>query len=264
MENEIKITQKATVGDGTTQIGVQNNFLGITSEKASELAIKLFMENFPKLQEEARMVAKERAEELCKGIIEKLKEDGKTDFCEFADPDIQYVLNKSEQIYARFGTDRLYNLLRELIINRVNYNDDYYIKIILDDAINIAKSLSEADLNYISLIFLCKHTKIYSIDSIEKLEEHCNKICSQLPVPNDIIKRIPFLNMLRLLTISLGNAAEVYSRKYNFDIDKVKEILPLEMESIHGDYSLTPVGVIIAIININNKTNLKIELKEFI
>ena len=84
MENEIKITQKATVGDGTTQIGVQNNFLGITSEKASELAIKLFMENFPKLQEEARMVAKERAEELCKGIIEKLKEDGKTDFCEFA------------------------------------------------------------------------------------------------------------------------------------------------------------------------------------
>ena len=36
------------------------------------------------------------------------------------------------------------------------------------------------------------------------------------------------------LTISLGSAAEVYSKQYNLDIDKVKEILPLAMNSIPG------------------------------
>lgn len=66
MSNETKIIQKAAMGSDTTQIGSQNNYYGITAEKASELAINLFMDNFPKLQEDAKRVAKERAEELCK------------------------------------------------------------------------------------------------------------------------------------------------------------------------------------------------------
>lgn len=45
----------------------------MTAEEASNLAIKLFMDNFPRLQEEAKKIAKERAEELCKNIVDKLK-----------------------------------------------------------------------------------------------------------------------------------------------------------------------------------------------
>ena len=102
------------------------------------------------------------------------------------------------------------------------------------------------------------------INSIESLKEHCEYICAKMPVTNGIESSIPFLYMLRLLTISLGSAADVYSKRYNLDIDKVKEILPLAMNSIPGDYSLTPVGIIIAIINIRNKTNLNLEFKIWI
>ncbi len=102
------------------------------------------------------------------------------------------------------------------------------------------------------------------INSIESLKEHCEYICAKMPVTNGIESSIPFLHMLRLLTISLGSAAEVYSKQYNLDIDKVKEILPLAMNSIPGDYSLTPVGIIIAIINIRNKTNLNLDFKIWI
>ena len=83
-------------------------------------------------------------------------------------------------------------------------------------------------------------------------------------ITNGIESSVPFLYMLRLLTISLGNADEVYAKRYNLDIGKVKEILPLAMNSIPGDYSLTPVGIIIAIINIHNKTNLNLDFKIWI
>lgn len=72
MSDETKIIQKAALGSDTTQIGEQNNYYGMTAEEASNLAIKLFMDNFPRLQEEAKKIAKERAEELCKNIVDKL------------------------------------------------------------------------------------------------------------------------------------------------------------------------------------------------
>ena len=43
---------------------------------------------------QAKKIAKERAEELCKDIVDKLEKQGKTNFSEFSDPDIQYILNK--------------------------------------------------------------------------------------------------------------------------------------------------------------------------
>lgn len=263
MENETIITQKATMGAGTTQIGVQNNY-GITAEKAFDLAIKLFEDNFPKLQEDARNIAKERAEELFRDILAKFKEQGKIEFDEFIDPDVQYALNKAQQEYARFGTDKLHDLLRDIVVNRVNYDNDYYIKIVLDESLEIAKSLSEEHLNYISLIFLSKQIKDESIKSIENLKEHCEYICSKLPITASIKNSIPFLNMLRLLIISLGSVEERYSKIYGFDIDKVKEILPLEMNSISRDYVLTPVGAAIAIIHIRNKIGLDLDFKELI
>jgi hypothetical protein len=251
VSDETKIIQKAALGSDTTQIGEQNNYYGMTAEEASNLAIKLFMDNFPRLQEEAKKIAKERAEELCKNIVDKLKKQGKTNFSEFSDPDIQYILNKSHQEYARFGTQTLHDLLSDLIVNRINYDNDYYMKILLDEAVEIVKSLSEVHLNYLSLIFLCKEIRVNSINSIDLLT-------------NGIESSVPFLYMLRLLTISLGNADEVYAKRYNLDIGKVKEILPLAMNSVPGDYSLTPVGIIIAIINIHNKTNLNLDFKIWI
>lgn len=103
-----------------------------------------------------------------------------------------------------------------------------------------------------------------SINSIETLKAHCEYICSKMPIPEKMENSIPFLNMLRLLTISLGKADKVYSETYDLDINKVKEILPPAMRSIPGDYSLTPVGIIIAIINARNKTDIGFDFKKWI
>lgn len=259
-----KVIQKAIKGTETTQIVEQNNYYGMTAEEVSRLAIGLFMDNFPKLQEEAQRVAQDRVEEFCQKIIQKLQEQGKTDFGEFSDPDMQFILNKSQHEYARFGTNELLELLSEIIINRVNYNNDYYMKIILDEAIDIAKSLSDMHLNYLSLTFLCKHAIKKEINSVEALKEHCEYICTKLPVPCEITNSIPLLNMLRLLEISVGFASDVYSENYNLDLNEVKEILPNMLNSIPADYRLSPVGIVIAIINIHRKTDMKLNIETWI
>ena len=80
MSDGTKVIQKSALGSDTTQIGEQNNYYGMTAEEASNLAIKLFMDNFPRLQEEAKKIAEERAEELCKNIVDKLKKTRENKF----------------------------------------------------------------------------------------------------------------------------------------------------------------------------------------
>lgn len=262
MSEEIKVVQNSVLGYDTKQIAEQNNYYsGMSPEQAAELTIKLFLENFPKLREEAMIEARKRAEELCKEIFEKLKEQDKVQYSAFVDPYVQFALNRAQQEYARFGTDELRDLLSNIIVNRINYNDDEYMKIIFDEAIEVAKLLKDIHLNYLSLIFLCKQVKFNHIDTIEKLKEHCLYICSKLPVPNDVIKSIPFLNVNRLLILLLGGPEDFYSNHYSFRKEEIKEILPAMMNSIHGNYGLSPIGIVIAIININKKTNFKLDFK---
>lgn len=264
MNNEIQITQKSAVGSETTQVAIQNNYNGMSASEASEIAIKLFMENFPKLQEEAMNVARERAEELCQEIISKLDNQGKKDFSEFSDPDMQFVLNKSQQEYARFGTQELCELLSQIVVTRVNYDNDKYMKLILDEAIEIAKFLSPVHLNYLSIIFLCKQAKFNSITSIDSLKAHCDYIDSALPVPSNILQTCQVLDMMRLLKLYLGTAEDTYSETYGLEKNAVKEILPESFKNIPGDYALSPLGIVIAIINIRNKTNFRLNFETWI
>ena len=94
MSDETKIIQKAALGSDTTQIGEQNNYYGMTAEEASNLAIKLFMDNFPRLQEEAKKIAKERAEELCKyQCYNSYSNTAKKPFLVFINPNYYFIHN---------------------------------------------------------------------------------------------------------------------------------------------------------------------------
>lgn len=265
MSEENKIIQSSVLGSCTTQIGEQNNYIinnsSITPLQVAEIATKLFLDNFPKLQEAAMNEARRRADEFCKELIGKMQKQGNLNYSAFTEPDVQFVLNKAQQEYARFGTEQLKDLLSDIIINRINYNDDYYIKIILDEAIEIAKYLTDAHLNYLSLIFLCKQIIFHDIKTINDLEKKCIKICSNLPVPESIVQSVPFLYMMRLLTINLGLPAQVFSKRYGLNVSEVEKIIPNIVKTIPGDYAVSPVGIVIAIINVQKKMGLKIDFQ---
>ncbi len=242
MSEDIQIIQKSGVASETTQIGEQNNYYGLSPVEASQLTLQLFQDNFPKLQKEAADVAMKRAEELCNEVINRLIVKGKTDFTEFSDPDMQFILNKSQQEYARFGTQDLLALLSDLLTNRIEYNNDQYMKILLDQAVETAKSLTPAHLNYLSLIFICKQVKFSDINSIETLDARLKYICANFPVPQNIETCCSFLHMKNLLILNLGTPEERLSSSYGIKKDIIKPILPPAINAIPADYALSPLG----------------------
>lgn len=264
MSDGTELIQNAHIGSKVNQIATQNNYYGMTSEEASKLAINLFMENFPKLQEKAEEIAKSRADEFCSTLIEKLKEQKVEDFDSFSDPDMQYILYETQKDYARFGTKELLNVLTEIVSNRTIFNKNEYIKINLDKAAKIAPFLCAEHFDYISLLFLGKHIRFNNINSIEGVKNVYEVVTSPLKCPKNEGNMIPFLNMLGCFSLGLGIASEHISEIYNLNKNEVEKIIPNKLKRIPTDYILSPVGVILAIINIQEKTQLKLRMENFI
>ena len=178
MPEGMVIDQRATMGSNVTQIAVQNN--GMQPQEACQLAINLFMENFPKLQQIAADTARERVEEFCKTTIEKLQHANVQDYSAFSDPDVQYVLFDAQKHYARFGTKEMLGTLTDLVANRVANNDDFVLKVTIDKAVSVASMLTPQQLDFLSLLFLCTKVKYTHIQTLEQLETHLKELCSIL------------------------------------------------------------------------------------
>lgn len=255
MNGGLEISQKAAIGSDTTQIAIQNNYSGITAQEASQIAIDLFMSNFPKLQQTAAEVAQKRIEEITEQIIKRLLDDKVTDFSPFSDPDVQYTLYEAQKNYARFGTNEMLSTLSSLMSQRIQYNSDFQLKVIIDKAISIINYLSPQQLDYLSLTFICKSCCFKNIITIDVLKQHLQYICSMFSMAN--IQAIPFLNNMGCLELKIDDIYELYSKQCNFDLDETKKVCPDLLKQIHGDYGVSYVGTILAITNAELKTTLR-------
>lgn len=246
------IDQRATMGSNVTQIAVQNN--GMQPQEACQLALNLFMDNFPKLQQIAADIARERVDEFCRTTIEKLQHASVKDYSAFTDPDVQYVLYDAQKNYARFGTQQMLETLTDLVANRVTNNDDFVLKITIDKAISIASMLTPKQLDYLSLLFLCTRVKIHHVQTLEDLNSFLNRMCDIFSVsPYDA--SITYLAMLGCLQISLPQPVKSLARTYGFSETDVKNICPQLVKDLQTDYGISDIGIMLAITNIEQKTS---------
>lgn len=253
MTDNISIIQKSALGSDTTQIGTQNNnYYGLTPTEASQMAVNLFMDNFPKLQEEAMKTVQERVDEIIAEIVSQIENKYAGNYSSFSKPDMQYILVEAEKGYARKGTPELCAILSSLIADRSACEENSYLEMVLDKAIELAPSLLPAQLDYLSLIFLYKHVRFNDISTLEDLQKRYNEIHRCFHAPIDI-NNIPYFDMLGILTLKLGNASEILGKVYKFNKEDVAQHLPPEQTIIHADYGLTPVGIVLAIFNANSK-----------
>lgn len=259
MTENITVTQKSALGSETTQIATQNNYYGLTPAEASQMAVDLFMDNFPKLQEKAMATVNERVNEIIQEIIKQIEEKHNGNYSAFSKPDMQYVLVEAEKGYARKGTPELCAILSSLIADRTACAENSYLEMVMDKAIEIAPSLLPTHLDYLTLIFLYKCVRFFDISTLEDLKNRYNEIHNIFPAPSTHAA-IPYFNMLGLLTLSLGSGDEVLSNVYKFNKQDVKPILPFGHTMIPGDYTLTPVGIVLAIFNAHSKWNQKFDL----
>ena len=264
MADNITITQKAAIGSDTTQIGTQNNnYYGLTPAEASQMAVDLFMNNFPKLQEAAMKTVWERVDEIIKEIVSQIEAKYAGNYSAFSKPDMQYILVEAEKGYARKGTPELCSILSSLIADRTACPENSYLEMVLDKAIEIAPSLLPHHLDYLTLIFLYKSVRFGDISTLDDLKNLYCEIDATFHAPSNL-NAISYFNMLGLLTISLGEGDEILSKTYGFNRQEVAQILPSEYTMIPGDYGLTPVGIILAIFNAHSKWNRKFNLTTWI
>lgn len=252
MNDNVRITQKSALGSETTQIATQNNYYGLTPAEAGKLAINLFMENFPKLQDEALKTVQNRVEEFIQETVSKIEAKYGADFSAFSKPDMQYILIEAEKGYARKGTPELCAILSSLVADRTACTENSYLEIVLDKAIELIPSLLPTHLDYLTLIFLYKCVHFRDISTLEDLKNRYIEIHNIFHAPNTATA-ISYFNMLGLLTISLGTGDEILCKTYGFNKQEVSQILPSAYTVIPGDYSLTPVGIVLAIFNSQSK-----------
>ena len=261
MPDTVEVNQKAAIGAQNTQIAYQENNqtiqVGMSAEQASKIAIDLFMDNFPRLQQIAEKTALQRVNQFCESTIQQLIKDGISDFCSFSDPDVQYVLLNAQKDYARFGTEEMLETLGHLISKRIKYDSDFYLKIIIDKALSIVNMLTPQQIDLLSLLFICKHVKFGDITDIGSLQKHFDYV-SNVFIPSDIFA-FQFLNDMGCLSLRLMDISENYATIYQLKKVDVERILPEKIRKLSGDYGLSYVGIILAIINAEKKTSYRFD-----
>lgn len=252
---ELKMTeiiQKSGMGSSAVQIGVQNN-IGLSVNDAVQMAVNLFMENFPKFEKRAREIADERIKEMVPVIVEKIYKKGCLTEQILSDPGMQYILLKGQSDYVRYGNSETLNVLGDLVAERAVSTAHDYSKIIFDEAIEKVGSLNKEHLNFMTLIFLTKHVGWATVLGVDELSKLYEQILSDFPVPNNIKDCTVYLIMRNLLNLRLGDAFQEISKRYNYPIEQVKEKLPKILECVPGDYGLSPVGIVLAVVNFNSR-----------
>lgn len=159
--------QTGGIGSHNTQIGTQNNIYGIEPQQALQMTMQLFRDNFPKLQDEARLIAEKRINDLCETLFEKLIKSNFINFDIFKDPDIQYVIFEAEKEYARYGDENLKELLCDILSERMNVKKDSILHFSLNEAIKIVPVLSNKHLDMLSLSYVLKLTRSEGINNID-------------------------------------------------------------------------------------------------
>lgn len=262
MYEEYQITQNTRKNSSGNNIGVQNNYMGISPEKAIEITNKLFYDNFPKLKEEAFEIVTQRITELETKLFEKLSENPNINYSVFADPDMQYVLFEAEKMYARIGNSDCLDRLCSLIETRMENNKDDYLKLIIDSAIQITPKLSSGQINYLTIMFLLKRAHFNDIKAIEDLSNTLNNL-ERLYGPVSA-KGFSLLHNLGCFDFYLGNVEDILSKKYSLDKNQIVAVMPADFKSVSGDYFTSDIGTVIAISNINVKENNNLKPKDFI
>lgn len=263
MTDSMIVEQKSGIGSDTTQIATQNNYYGLTPEQACKMTMSLFYENFPKLQEEARILAEKRVTELMDEIAVQLHEKCVTDMSPLSDPDVQCVVYEAQKNYARFATKESLSALSSLVAERIKQNDSGIgLKVAINKAISIVAMLSSSQMDYLSLLFIITRVKFSDIHNIEQLMGRfifLTKIFADARNSN-----WAHVNMLGCLQMDLPNTCKISAQRYGLSISAIEKNCPKLIKDLSGDYSASPVGIIIGITNAEHKTPYRFDPQNWI
>ena len=138
-----------------------------------------------------------------------------------------------------------------LIVERVKHNNDFYLKIVINKAISVVGSLSQSQIDALTMLFFYKSVNFGGVRTLDDLKEHFDHSSVNLnPCGRN---GYSLLNSLGCLELDLDNVVERCSKTYSLNQNEIEAICPPQIKSVHPDYGVSHVGAIIAIINSQSK-----------
>ncbi|QFH49746.1 LPO_1073/Vpar_1526 family protein [Leclercia adecarboxylata] len=142
------------VGDGSSSIQVAGDFtIGNTSTEVIAICELVVKSQMASLREDAFKVVDQRAREFGNQIAVKLSQhlDEKL-ATKLADPDIQYSMNQAVTQVARKGFDEKSELLKELIVSKIE-SDQEDDSILIDQALDVTPKLTTNEIKFLAFIY---------------------------------------------------------------------------------------------------------------
>ena len=142
------------VGDGSTAIQAGRDVLvGNSTTEIVTICELVVSSKMSSLKEEAMMIAMERAHDFGTKVALNLASqlDEKIE-SKLKDPDVQYAISQAVTQVATKGISEKNDLLQELIISKIN-NDDEDNDLLIDLALETTKRTTSSELKLLGLIF---------------------------------------------------------------------------------------------------------------
>lgn len=264
-----KLSQKG--GDKSLQMQIGAVVVGIDEKRVREIFDEKFALRKQEYSEEALALATTRVKEFEECLISKISAIEKG-LMAFADPSFQFLLVEAQKSAASTERPIDYDLLSELLINRIQNGEDRKIRAGISRAVEIVGDVSDDALLGLT-VFHSIEKFIPSSGDINKgldcLDNFfCKIIYGELPDGKDWLNHLDILDALRVNRFGgLNSLEKIYSIILDgyvaVGIKKDSEEYNKALEIIHKT-KLNPAGILVQHVLNNDYVRLEISQKNMI
>lgn len=159
---------------------------------------------FPRF-EESQTQMMNNIEKFAKTFVEigltKIKEDERE---KFTDPGVNMTITDAVKIASRKNNEELHKILADLIVQRVQYDDELK-QVVFNEAIVIMDKLTSNQLKIITLLFVMNRISWHKIQNMSQLNIFAEKVFSKLIPFRDTKAELGHLGSTSWTETSLGS-----------------------------------------------------------
>ena len=254
---------------GDVKVSTTINYgMGYTETK--DLFMDLFHIEFTKLGKDVEHLINERAEKIVVDYLNKLVQEDPNLIQNTKNPDIRYDIIEAQKAYARLGDQEMADLLVKILVERTKSTENTFKNIALNESLSVIPKLTSKQIDVIILIYLVRY---YSFVPEFKMpfdfyyQTLVNFLAVEIPNSEMFYQHLQYSGCL---SISIGSSsfASIFMHKFphlfkdetevNSFISSYSDVSQLKNKWDNTkmcNTSLTSVGLVIAITNINRIMN---------
>ena len=243
---------------------------GMGYSETKDLFMDVFHIEFTKLGKDVEHLINERAEKIVVDYLNKLVQEDPNLIQNTKNPDIRYDIIEAQKAYARLGDQEMADLLVKILVERTKSTENTFKNIALNESLSVIPKLTSKQIDVITLIYLVRY---YSFVPEFKMpfdfyyQTLVNFLAVEIPNSEMFYQHLQYSGCL---SISIGSSsfASIFMHKFphlfkdetevNSFISSYSDVSQLKNKWDNTkmcNTSLTSVGLVIAITNINRIMN---------